>query len=265
MFSPLRHILASLALALLCAAGPSLSLAGGFPILVYHRFGTEVSDSMTVRTAAFESQLEQLQAAGYQVVPLRSFVENRLGHAPPPPPRSIAITVDDGHRSVYTELLPVVQRHRIPVTLFIYPSAISNASYALTWQQLAELRASGLFDIQSHTYWHPNFHKEKRRLDPQAYTHFVEDQFGKSRQVLETRLGGPVDLLAWPFGLYDGELERHAAAAGYRAAFTIEGRPAQDHDDPLALPRYLITAAVNGAAFSAILKEAAKPEAGSRK
>jgi Polysaccharide deacetylase len=50
------------------------------------------------------------------------------------------------------------------VTLFVYPSAVSNAAYALTWEQLRELQATGLVDIQSHTYWHPNFREEKRRL-----------------------------------------------------------------------------------------------------
>lgn len=262
--SHLQHALVGLALALLFAASPRLSAASDFPILVYHRFGERVADSMTVRTEAFESQLQQLQAAGYQVVPLSRFVDHLVRHAPPPPPRSLAITVDDGHRSVYTELLPVVQRHHIPVTLFIYPSAISNASYAMTWQQLAELRATGLFDIQSHTYWHPNFRKEKQRLDPQAYVRLVDTQLGKSRQILEAKLGGRVDLLSWPFGLYDDELKAHAVSAGYIAAFTLERRAATDNDDPLALPRYLITDAVSDAAFSAIFKEAGKPGAARR-
>ena len=52
---------------------------------------------------------------------------------------------------------PLIERERIPVTLFSYPSAISNASYAMTWEQLAALKATGLFSIESHSYWHPNF------------------------------------------------------------------------------------------------------------
>jgi hypothetical protein len=71
----------------------------------------------------------------------------------------VAITVDDGHRSVYTDLYPRIVRLRQPVTLFIYPSAISNAPYALTWAKLSEMARSGLVDEQSHTYWHPNFHQ----------------------------------------------------------------------------------------------------------
>jgi len=47
-----------------------------------------------------------LQENGYTVIPLRQFVAYRLGNAPPPPPRAVVITVDDAHRSVYTDMLP---------------------------------------------------------------------------------------------------------------------------------------------------------------
>jgi len=88
----------------------------------------------------------------------------------------VAITADDGHRSVFTVMKPLIERERIPVTLFSYPSAISNASYAMTWEQLAALKATGLFSIESHSYWHPNFRKEKRRLSADTYRKFVELQ-----------------------------------------------------------------------------------------
>jgi peptidoglycan/xylan/chitin deacetylase (PgdA/CDA1 family) len=79
------------------------------------------------------------------------------------------ITADDGHESVFTEMAPLVREYGVPVTLFIYPSAISNAPYAMTWEQLAALDRTGLFGIESHTYWHPNFKTEKRRLSAGAY------------------------------------------------------------------------------------------------
>jgi peptidoglycan/xylan/chitin deacetylase (PgdA/CDA1 family) len=234
------------------------------PILVYHRFGPRVADSMTVRTQVFESQLKQIEDGGFRVIPLRQLVDHLAGRGPPPPPRSVAITVDDAHRTVYTELLPLARKKRLPVTLFVYPSVISNASYAMTWAQLAELRASGLFDIQSHTYWHPHFFRERRRLEPEAYARFVDWQLAKSKQVLEAKLGGQVDLLAWPFGLHDDELKARAAKAGYVAAFTLERRPARSSDDPLAVPRYLITDAQKGPFFDAILKAPSGSEMGIR-
>jgi peptidoglycan/xylan/chitin deacetylase (PgdA/CDA1 family) len=231
------------------AANPALRV----PILVYHRFGPAVTDDMTVTTLVFEAQLRTLQARGHQVVPLRDLVASLGDAGTALPDRAVVLTVDDGHRTVYTELFPLIRRHRIPVTLFIYPSAISNASYALTWEQLAEMKESGLVDVQSHTFWHPNFNIERRRLAAPAYERFVQDQFTKSKAILEKRLGGKVDLLAWPFGIYDAELMKWAAAAGYVAAFSIERRPVTRTENLMALPRYLIVDADRGTRFEALL------------
>lgn len=228
------------------------------PIFVYHRFGPTAADSMTIRTAAFAGQLEFLKENGYTVVPLRRLVERINGGNERLPDNAVVITVDDGHRSVYTEMLPLVRRYRIPVTLFIYPSVISNANYALTWQQLEELRQSGLFDIQSHTYWHPNFKREKRRLPSDAYRDFVRMQLVKPRQVLAQRLGVNADLLAWPFGIYDDELIAAAGAASYVAGFTLDRRHPSAADRPLALPRYLITDAVGMREFQRLLEASAE-------
>jgi len=223
------------------------------PILVYHRFGPVVADSMMVTTPVFVSHLDYLQENGYTVIPLRQFVAYRLGNAPPPPPCAVVITVDDAHRSVYTGMLPLVKQYRIPVTLFVYPSAISNASYAMTWQQLAEVLGTGFFDIQSHTYWHPNFHHEKKRLPPAAYDALVEMQLTKSKDILERRLGTHVDMLAWPFGIYDDDLIKNAVSVGYVAALTLDRHHASLSDPLMALPRYLLTNADRDKAFARLL------------
>jgi peptidoglycan/xylan/chitin deacetylase (PgdA/CDA1 family) len=227
------------------------------PILVYHRFGPVVADTMTVTTPVFASHLRYLNDNGYTVIPLRRFVAYRLGQAPPPPPRSVIITVDDAHISVATEMFPLIQRYGFPVTLFVYPSAISHASYAMTWEQLKMLRDSGLFDIQSHSYWHPNFKQEKKRLSPVAYEQLVEMQLTKAKNTLEERLARSVDLLAWPFGIYDEFLMKKASAAGYIAAFTLDRRRATSADPLLALPRFLMTNGERGEAFARLLSEKA--------
>ena len=226
------------------------------PILAYHRFGPVAADAMTVTTPAFESHLRQMREGGYTVIPLRRLVEHLLGQAPPPPERSVVITADDGHRSVYTDMLPLVRRYDAPVTLFVYPSAISRADYALTWEQLRALANTGLFDVQSHTYWHPHFWREKRGRTPDDYARFVAFQLTRSRQVLGERLGGRIDMLAWPFGIYDDELVGDAVAAGYVAAVTLDRRHASAADRVMALPRYLMNDRVRGAAFARLLSGA---------
>ncbi len=224
------------------------------PILLYHRFGPVVADGMTVTTAVFESHLKYLRENGYTVIPLRQVVDYYLGKGPPPPPRSVVIAADDGHRTVYSDMFPLVRQYRVPVTLFIYPSAISNATYAMTWDQLRELKRSGLFDIQSHSYWHPNFKKDRKRMAPAEYDRAVDMQLRKSREKLEKELGVKVDMLAWPFGIFDEDLIRRAKADGYRAAFTIERHHSSASDDPMALPRYLMVNADRGKEFEMLLR-----------
>ena len=221
------------------------------PILLYHRFGPTPADSMTVTGSVFLYHLEYLKANGYSVIPLRQVVEG-LRRSQPTTSRSVAIVVDDGHKSVYTDMLPIVRKYRIPVTLFIYPSAISNASYAMSWGELRELQKTGLFDIQSHTFWHPNFKKEKKRLSAQEYEQFVRMQLVKSKARLEKEFGTRIDMLAWPFGIYDDDLMEKAKEAGYIAALTIEGERERHWGNPMKLPRYLLTNADRGKRFELI-------------
>lgn len=250
----LRPLLVLLSLILLTlSAIPAHASSTEVPILLYHRLGPVKADSMTITTPVFESHLKYLKDNGYTVIPLRRLVDWYLKKAPAPPAKSVVIVSDDGHKSVYNEMLPLVKKYNVPVTAFIYPSAISNAKYAMTWDQVRALKKSGLFDIQSHTYWHPNFKKDHKKMTPAEYTKSVEMQLVKSKARLEKETGGKVDLLAWPFGIYDDYLLKRAAADGYIATFTIERHSAGPADSITKLPRYLLIDSDRGKAFAQIL------------
>lgn len=233
---------------------PAAAARGGVPILLYHRFAAVATDSMVVSADVFEEQLAWLHAHHYRVIPLRELVDSLRDPAAAVPAHAVVIVADDGRESVYGIMLPLLRRYRFPVTLFVYPSAISNASYALTWDQLAAMQRTGLVDVQSHTWWYPNFLRERARLRPEAYRTFAMTQFLRSRELIRQHLGGNVDMLAWPFGIHDPELRRWAAAAGYVAAFTLVRAPVTRADDLLALPRYLVTERDRGARFAAIVE-----------
>lgn len=232
------------------AVAPDVSV----PILLYHRFGPTVADGMTITTPVFESHMKYLHDNGYQVIPLRQLVNWYLKKGPAPAPKSVVIVEDDAHKSVFSDMLPVIRKYRYPVTIFVYPSAISNAKYAMTWDQLRSLKKTGLFDIQSHTYWHPNFKRDKRKLAPAAYEKLVMEQLIKSKRKLEQEVGGPVDLLAWPFGIYDEYLLKKAQEAGYISTFSIERRHATAREKAQILPRYLLVNADKEKAFAQLLQ-----------
>ena len=254
-----RRLLAALAALMILTAIPGTRAAETtdpikVSILLYHRLGPTVPNTMTVTTTDFEGQLKTIKTLGYTVIPLKDLLRKLKDPTVVLPERAVVLTADDGHRSVYTDMFPLIQRYNIPVTLFIYPSAISNAPYALTWEQLAEMKKSGLVDVQSHTYWHPNFRVEKKRLTPDAFQKFLQKQLVFSKQALEHHLGGTVDLLAWPYGIYDPELMSAAAKAGYVAAFSIDRRPATEAEPIMALPRYIVSDHDRGPAFARLLK-----------
>ena len=179
------------------------------PILVYHRFNSAIPGLTTVRTSTLESQLEWFEDHHYQILPLRTVIDKLRIIGDRPGTQMVAITIDDGHRSVYTEMFPLILKHHIPVTLFVYPSAISKASYALTWEQIREMKESGLVNVQSHTLWHPNFREERARLSNTEYEAFVDKQLTTSRLVLSSRVGVG---------------DRHSGMAFWNPRFVSRGR-----------------------------------------
>lgn len=229
------------------------------PILVYHRFAATPLDSMTVRRSNFEAQLRVIERLHGQVIALHDWVAWRRGERATLPARALVLTADDGHRSQFDVMAPLLQARGWPLTLFVYPSAISNASYAMTWAQLRELQALPGFSVQSHTFWHPNLLQERRRLSAAAFQRFAADQLERARDVIQQRLAQPVSLLAWPFGLSDEALWRQAAASGYQAACVLGNRAAALKDPLYALPRHLIVDSVDQRQLAARLPAAFAP------
>ena len=258
-----KSLMISVPIVLLCLAlvpahgaaqqGPAQDGRDAVPILLYHRFGPVAADGMTVTTQVFASHLEYLAKNGYTVIPLRKLIDFYLRKVSDLPPKSVVIVVDDGHKSITSDMLPLVRKYSLPVTLFIYPSAISNATYAMTWDELRALKKTGLFDFQSHTYWHPNFQKERRKLGDADFAKLTDTQLKKPLGKIEKELGVRPDMLAWPFGIYDDYLTGKAREAGYVAAFTIERRRACSRDGLFTLPRYLLLNTDKGKRFEDIL------------
>lgn len=224
----------------LCSQSTMAEHPTHIPILTYHNFDPTIPGSMTISTAKFAEQLKWIKDNGYTVIPLKEAVSYLQGKIDSLPSKAIVITADDGREPVYTYMLPLIQKYQFPVTLFVYPSAISHAKYALTWDQLKTLQKTGLFDIQCHTYWHPNFNQERKRLSAAEYEKLVHVQLVTAKKVLADKLGKPITLLAWPYGIYDNHLEEQAANAGYTMAFSIDGRRASKTEKTMSQPRFMV-------------------------
>ena len=87
------------------AEPPPLSV----PILLYHRLGPALTDDMTVTTPVVESQLKLIQERGYHVIPLKTLMASCDDPSVAVPERAVVLVADDGHRTVYTDLFPLIK------------------------------------------------------------------------------------------------------------------------------------------------------------
>lgn len=96
-----------------------------FLILIYHRIHPEPGPFMIdpVPPARFERQMRHL-ARAYRPLPLAELYErSREGTVPP---GAVAVTFDDGYADNATHALPILERYRIPATVFLVTGCIGT-------------------------------------------------------------------------------------------------------------------------------------------
>ena len=96
--------------------------AGGIRILGYHGLWLGADrfpgDPMFMQAATFKRRLELIRREGYPVVTLQAAIDALRGHGDPLPPAAVVITIDDGWFSTYSGMLPVLEAHGMPATLY---------------------------------------------------------------------------------------------------------------------------------------------------
>lgn len=226
--------------ALLTRAGRRLPTKGlGAAVLCYHDVGSHPTNRTDyyVTSDRFRSHLEWITQWGLTIVPLGEIVDRLLAG------RSldglVAITFDDALLGLRDHAAPILESLRIPATVFVVADVLGveppfwpGASRTLTAPELATLVGTGLITAGSHTCTHaslPDVDEAVRRRE-----------LADSRTRLESIVGTAADLLAYPSGHYDAEVERDTAAAGYRAAFTFSFGRTVAHTDQFAIPRFCI-------------------------
>lgn len=244
-----------------------------FLALAYH----DVEDSdpdqtyLSVRTDKLIEQLTWLRESGYKAVSVDQILAARNG-GEPLPERAVLLSFDDGYRSFYTRVLPILQAFGWPAVLapvgrwmdtplsekVDFGGAMTARDRFLTWSQIAEISRSGLVEIAAHT---DNSHygivaNPQGNTQPAATTRFydartaryeTEAQFeqrmkhdvAQITRKIRQATGKSPRVWVWPYGAESGTTLRIVAEEGYQLAFTLEDGPA--HVDRLmSAPRMLI-------------------------
>ncbi|MEI8093365.1 MAG: polysaccharide deacetylase family protein [Spirochaetales bacterium] len=218
---------------LLCSTPGSAT--GKVLILDYHTFLGKGNSSMDYSLAELGDQLDQMRQAGWQLV---SLDEALAGHLTGD--KNVAITIDDGHQSVFAAVENVLLPREVPAELFIFPGPLDRSPHYLKVSRLKKLLADG-YSMGAHGYNHLYMTASAWKRDPQA----VLREAGKPADVLKRMTGRLPSLFAYPFGVAAPEAEEAVKAAGYQWAFLATGKlvlvdpsnPALDH---WAVPRTIV-------------------------
>ena len=154
-----------------------------------------------------------------QVVSLGDAVAGRFTSGRP----AVAITFDDGYRSVLSDAAPLLERHGFPATVFVptahlgghntWDGLSGDAFELLDAQELVTLQSAGV-DVQSHGHAHID-------MSTASATELRSD-LQSSIESLEAIRGSRPSYLAFPYGRTSPSARRAVADAGFAAAFTIE-------------------------------------------
>lgn len=211
-------------------------------VLTYHRFGNVPHDPFCVAPCDFQRQMQWL--ADHRLAVSLKDLEAFLAGEKTLPDGAVLVTVDDGFRSVYTEMLPILLEFGIPAVAYVTPSLVDNgltfgsshpaqpeAEPYMTWEQLELLAGAGVV-IGSHGLTH----RSLGRMGPVE----ARDEAIASREMLERRLGCRVASLAYPYGTladFSNTTANILAETGYTTAFTSQHGAIRPGTDPITLPR----------------------------
>ena len=227
-------------------------------IVVYHALEAARAD---VHFAALRRRYNVVSLSDFLAVTSRQTTE-RL------PPKALIITIDDGHRSNY-ELTSVIQRHRIPITIFLCSGIVGTHRHywwlhtndagdvqamkalpdeqrvqALLGQGHADTREyetrqslsrdeigemKSIVDFQSHTVFHP--------ILPACSIERASWEIIGSKEALESEHGLKIYALAYPNGDYSDREVELLRNAGYTCGLTLDPGFNDSETDPFRLRR----------------------------
>lgn len=212
-------------------------------VLCYHGISANWRYALAVSPERLRAQIERLLRGGWRATAFSEAVARPSGE------RTLAVTFDDGLRSVARLALPVLRDLGVPATVFV-PTGFVGAGEpfawpetrhwletehaheldGMSWDELAGLRDAG-WEVGSHSVTHAHL----TRLGDDALARELSD----SRRAIDTRLGG-CRSIAYPYSDVDDRVVAAARAAGYEAGAAV--LPVRHGGGPLRVPRVPVLA-----------------------
>lgn len=167
------------------AAPPAAVQPTKLPILMYHHLvpDGEACNEMTITAGRMEQDLQWLRDNGYHTVLPR---ELAAGQALPEKP--VLLTFDDGYRSNYELLFPLLQKYQMKAVISIIACMQElQADNFISWDMCREMNQSGLVEIGSHTYSLHNLGEREGRFVA-GQPNGIQREAGETDAAFQTRV-----------------------------------------------------------------------------
>lgn len=199
--------------------------AAGATFLIYHRVSGSSSDELDLSPASFRAQVHLL--VDQPVVPIDEATNAlRRGDSR----HRVVLTFDDGFQDVYENAWPLLRRHQLPFTIYLTTAYVGGVlrwdgstareqgAPALTWNQLQEMRDSGLCTIANHTHTH---------VRPER---LAEDELDRCSETISKHLGVQPRHFAYTWGVPVPRMEQALRERFVTSATGRLGRNLPDTD-----------------------------------
>ncbi|MBU3621910.1 poly-beta-1,6-N-acetyl-D-glucosamine N-deacetylase PgaB [Polynucleobacter sp. CS-Odin-A6] len=245
---------------LLCMLAFVSHLAWGqsnFKVLSFHDIVIEKTASSEIDDVTTDNLINYfswLKANNYQVISIQD-VLNAKKAGKRLPDKSIVLTFDDGYKSFYTYVFPLLKAFQYPATLAIVGSWLEvpendTVLYAdqqvprskfLSIQELREISQSGLVEIASHTYdlHHgvlgniegntmpalTTFEYNNTTHQYESEDHYlarIKADLIKNNVWIKKQTGTIPRIIVWPYGRYNQIAQTMAKDLGMEVAITLD-------------------------------------------
>ncbi len=251
---------------------------------------TAIIDPFAVDTGTLTAIFSWLQTNNYHTITVKQIEESRRG-GKPLPPRSVLLTFDDGFRSHYTKVLPLLERFKYPAVMGLVtawidtppdtPIRISDKvqvprDFFLSWDEVKKLGQSEFIELGCHTH---NLHhgavanpqgnelpattshlylQDQKRYETDAEFHArVHDDLQTCVRQIRERTGIVARSMVWPYGAENQPVRQISTSLGMDIQFSLDAGP-NTPDVPLdRLRRILMMYDVDIGGFERSMREPA--------
>ena len=275
-----NSLLSALALVMIGVAALSSASEQTFEVLTYHDVqdvleGNLSTDTTAISTYNLTRHFAWLKAHGYQPVSVETILAAQRSGTPLPD-KAVLLTFDDGYRSFYDRVLPLLKLYQFPAVSALVGSWLSvnegeMVSYGdeikprdafLSNSQIKEIADSGLVEFASHSYglhlgvqsnpqgnktpaavtliYNPTTQDYETKL---AYEARITADLSKNSAYVEQVTGKKPRVMVWPYGANNAIARQIAAQLGMPISLTLDDtHPAKlsTNATNLMLGRFLI-------------------------